>query len=209
MAEEMMRDLARLRELAEEGRRLPLLGGRILILWGAVIAAAALLQGAVLAGWLDWPPISFALIWFGLTGAAALLSRRFVGRGRGAGYDLANRIERAVWRTGGTFLGTLAIAIFVTATLRMQAGQGGDFYRMFAMLPPVMFGVYALALRTAAVASAQRMLEPYIWLSLLFALLSVVLGWTIWQFPVTALGVLIVSVVPGITLVRIEAGGRG
>ena len=211
MNQQMMRDVARLRELAEQGRRLPLLGGRILILWGAAIALASLVQGAVLMGWIDWPPMAFAGLWAVAMGGAAILGRTgfFAQTRKAGGADLANRLERAVWSTGGAFLALMSIAIFVTAMLRMQAGDGGEFFRMFAMMPPAMFGVYALALRTAAVASDQPSLTPYVWLSLLFAVASVALGWSAAQFVLMGLGALVVSVLPGMALIRLEGRSVG
>ena len=64
-------DLRMMRELAEEGRSRPLLSGRHLLLFGAAIALASLLHGAVLAGIFAWPPIALPIIWLGLITPAA------------------------------------------------------------------------------------------------------------------------------------------
>ncbi|WNO54323.1 hypothetical protein [Stakelama saccharophila] len=117
--------------------------------------------------------------------------------------------DKAIRQAKEDVLCALALAVFITGMVRANMSAGSDFYLMFSMLPPVMFGVYTLALRTASVASAQPALGVYVWLSLAFAVITVPLAWTLWQLPVTALGVLIVSVLPGIALMRIEGGAHG
>ena len=212
MTEDTISDLARLRALAEEGRRMPLLGGRHMILWGGAIMTAALLHWGVVTHALPWPMMSLAFIWFGLTGAAGLLSgSRFVLRAEHReSSDLGNRVERVIWQFGGAFLGIVATSIFVAAMFyQQQTGTSGRFL-LFALMPPISFGVYAIALRATAEVAAQNELKPYALASLFFVALTVLLAGSTWQMPATALGIFIVAILPGRLMLareRVQANG--
>jgi hypothetical protein len=206
MTEEAIADLARLRAIAEEGRRLPLLGGRYLILWGGIVALATILHGAVVAQILPLPPIAIAVIWFGLMSGAWLITHFGLGRSaKPSASDIGNRIERTVWQIGGGFLGLIAISIFLGAFITLS--QSGDVSRfaLFGLMPPIMFGVYAIALRVTAEAAIQPVLKPYTLISLIFAVLTTLLTGQIWQFVASAIGICMVVIVPGWILLRIEA----
>jgi hypothetical protein len=208
MTDDAIADLARLRTIAEEGRRLPLMGGRHLILWGSVIALATVLHGAVFTQILPLPAVSVAFIWFGLTGMAGLLGRSGWLRGgkKRLRHDVGNRTERAVWQVGGVFLGLTAFMILLHGywVLNLQNMTHG--FALFEMMPALTFGVYAIALRVSAEVAALDTLKPFAWISVAMAGVSILLAGTAWQFPVTALGVICVSILPGLKLCALEAG---
>ena len=119
-------DLAQLRAIAEDGRRMPLLGGRILILWGVAIAVASLFQWAVIQCILPLPAISLAVGWFAICGGAWALShlsffRKRIGKG-------GNAVERTAWQFAGGFLGLTATALFVAGEWQ----RGGTMLSPFA-----------------------------------------------------------------------------
>lgn len=195
-------DLARLRAIAEEGRSAPLLGGWYLIVWGGAISAALLANWAIDARLLPWPQYSLALLWFGLTGAAAavsaLLGRRKQ-RGPGA-HAIGNKVERTVWTWAGAFLGTIAVALFVRAVLRDDSAA----WNLFAVMSPVGFGAYAIAIGTSAAAANDRGGLPFALLSLGFAAVTTLLIGRIEQFPIAAAGVALVTIGCGVRHLLVE-----
>jgi hypothetical protein len=199
-------DLAALRAIAEEGRRRPLLGGPHMILWGATILLATLFHWGVFTRLLPLPAISVAFGWFGLTALAAVVGRVALQPRLHAGAGPENRLERAVWTFGGSFIGLLAIALFIAAwTHHATTGDPSRFLFM-AVLPPVAFGVYAIALNVSAEASGIAALRPYALAGLAIAAATAALAGSLWQFPVTALGALVVAILPGRLLVALERG---
>src|SRR4028119_884452 len=92
-------ELSRLRAIAEQGRRAPLLGGWHLILWGAALTLALLIHWAVLRDIVPWAEYSLAFSWFGIT-IAAWIGSMLIGRSQ-AGEEGAPsggpRGERAAW----------------------------------------------------------------------------------------------------------------
>lgn len=202
-------DIARLRAIAEEGRHLPLLGGRYYILWGATLALAMVLNAAVVLRWLAWPAMSLAWLWFGLTGLAAIISRlpgfkKPSVRARGQG-TLSNRVERAAWNIGGALLGASALTIFVRGWLVfVQTGDAGG-YALFAMMLPLTFAVYAIILRILAEVAAIVQMRSFALLSALVSLASIASAGTIWQLAIGFVGIILVVIIPGIVLTRIEA----
>ncbi|MEQ1508766.1 MAG: hypothetical protein ABL909_00015 [Sphingopyxis sp.] len=204
-------DLARLRAIAEQGRRLPLLGGRIMILWGAVIALASALHGAVVAHILPWPMASAGLIWFGLMGLAAVFSRwlHTPASASRSMNDIGNRVEKSVWQMGGGLLWLSSLAILGAAYLSLYQSGSSSLFLVFTMMPAIMFGVYAIALRVAAEVASLDQLKPFALLSLALAPVTILLANTPWQFVVMGVGVLIVSILPGHILIQLESAHCG
>ncbi len=193
-------DLARLRAIAEEGRAAPLLGGRHLILWGGAMTAALLINWAVIQRILSWPGYSLAISWFGIT-LLAWIGSLLLGRketGKPGEFTIGNKIERAVWTNVGAFLTILAVGLFARASL---AGDS-DAWALFAIMPPVAFGAYALALTATAVASGGGRL--YAWLSLGFAAATTILIGDASQYLAAAAGVALVTISSGVGQLRAE-----
>lgn len=199
-------DLAQLRALAEEGRRMPLLGGRHMLLWGGTLSVAFILHWVIVTRILPLPLMSLAYVWFGMTGLAALVGRfsRLGGSGGAGGVDLGNRIEKAVWQTGGVMLGFISLGIFVAAFAHHHATGDTSRYLLFALMPPIAFGVYAIALRATAEAAALALLKHYSVVALAFVPATVLLVGSPWQSPIAALGIVLVAIVPGLRLVALE-----
>jgi hypothetical protein len=206
MTQDTLADLARLRAIAEEGRRMPLLGGRNLILWGSVIALASLLHGAIVAKLLPLPAISISFVWFGLTGLAALIGRTaaFQKRKQSMAAHLGNRMERGVWQVGGSFFGLVAVGIFARAWVHYQQTGDTSMFMLFELMPTITFGVYAIILRAAAEASGIKQLKHYSWASLALVIVTIVLIHHPLQFVATAIGIFGVSVLPGRLLLSLE-----
>lgn len=199
-------DLARLREIAEEGRRQPLLGGRHLILWGCAIALAALLHWGVAYRYLPWPQIAIAVIWASLVTGTAIAARSplLLRPQLRQSIDLGNRVERLIWQYGGTLLALIAASMFAAAMVKLNQSGDDSGFRLFQLMPPLTFGVYAIALRITAEVANVPALKPYALLSLIFAAGTALLAGSMSQLLVAAAGYLVVSVLPGRTLIGLE-----
>lgn len=196
-------DLARLREIAEEGRQRPLLGGPSLIIWGCAIAAASLLHWAIMRDLISIPAWSVSAMWFGLMFGAALLAGVFQSRSASdpASLSTANRVSRAVWQMAGAFLATLSIGLVAHATLGSQV-RGNSAWLLLSVMPPATFGVYGIALAATAVSGEARWLMRYAWGSLAFTVATAYLVGSEAQFAVQAIGAVAVSVMPGLRMLR-------
>lgn len=193
-------ELARLRAIAEEGRSAPLLGGSHLILWGCAMTIALLINWAVIERILPWPGWSLAISWFGIV-LAAWAASILIGRskaGSPGAFSIGNRVEHAVWTTAGAFLFVLALALFVRAWLSADSAA----WALFALMPPVTLGAYAVALRASAVAGHSRTADPYILVALAFVAATAFLIGDDRQYLVAAAGVFIVSIPPGLAQLR-------
>ncbi len=189
-------DLSRLRAIAEEGRRAPLLGGWHLILWGSAIALALLINWAVAERLLPLPGWSLAISWFGIT-LAAWAGSALIGRHHAATAEacaVGNRVERTAWMTAGAFLTILALAILARG---LASGDPAEFM-LFAVMPPVTFGAYAVALQVSAVAAGSRSAMPYMLVALAFAALTTFLIGERAQYLAAAAGILLVSIPAGL-----------
>ncbi|MEY2926606.1 MAG: hypothetical protein RL367_1083 [Pseudomonadota bacterium] len=210
MTEDVLSDLTRLRELAEQGRRTPLLGGRQMVIWGSASFLATVIHASVVTKLLSVPLNSIAFVWFGLMGLAVLISRSGIGPIALPKPESANaRIEAGVWQVGGSFLGLLAATMVAAAFWRSsQSGSYAGFATMGVMFPAT-FGVYAIALRAAGEAAQLPWLVRTSWWSFVFAGFSGLCVNTIWAFPVAAVGIFVAAILPGLKLIKIETAYHG
>lgn len=195
-------DLSRLRAIAEEGRAAPLLGGWHLILWGGAVGLALLINWAVAARLLPWPGWSLAISWFGIAGLAwaasfAIGRHRFDSRGA---HTVGNRVERAVWIAAGYFLMVLALALLAHGLLSADPTA----WELYALMPPVAFGAYAIALEASAVAAGNGSMRPNVLLSLAFAAATTLLIGEAEQSLVAAAGIALVAIPTGVRQLRDE-----
>lgn len=206
MTEDSMADLARLRQIAEDGRRQPLLGGRHLILWGIAVSIAALLHWGMATQALPWPPIAIAITWATMMPGTALIAQTpfFLRPKQRQSVDLGNRVERTAWQYGGAFLGIVATSIFIAAVIKLTDNKDASGFRLFEMMPPLTFGIYAMALRVTAEVTSVQQLHRFALLALGFAAASIFLMGSSAQMLVAALGYLTVSVLPGRLLIALE-----
>ena len=195
-------DLRVMRELAEEGRVRPLLGGREFVIFGVAIALASLLHAALVYGLLPWPPMALAAIWFGTMMLAVLLAGiARSGRGRPT---TANRVEMEVWRAGGYVLGSLALSIFAYGMLTMSRSGSDQGFFLFTLLPPVVFGVYAIAMAASSAAARDPSLRGFAITSVALLVVTTLLAGSPTQYLVMAAGAVMVSILPGLMLLRRE-----
>lgn len=202
-------DLARLREIAEEGRSRPLLGGASLVVWGTAIALASLLGWSVLARLVVVPGWSVSLIWFGLMLGAGLLSA-ISKRGhvhRPAAMSTGNRVSLAVWRMVGSFLGTLAVGLTLYTLFGGREVGDGAQWAMMSVMAPVTFGAFGIALAATAVSADAPWLLRYAWLSLAFTVATAALLGQLVQHLVMAAGAIAVGVLPGLRMIKAARDG--
>ncbi len=199
-------DLARLRDIAEEGRRLPLAGGRYLMLWGYTIFVAIVVQAAITLGWIPVPLIWIALTWPAIMITGGLIARHpAFSRGlRKVRPDLGARIERTVWMFGGAFLMLAPLSTVAAAYIALKTSGSGQLFTLLMGMPALTFGVYAIALAASAEIAAFARLKPYALVSLLFVPITILLAGNLWQFAAVAIGIALVSIVPGHMMLAAE-----
>lgn len=196
-------DLAALRRIAEEGRDLPLLGGRHFLIWGTILPLAALYHWALMSGHIDLPAWTLTASWFGLTALAAVISN-MAGhgqRGRPGTTTLANKVERGVWTAAGVMFATIAVCLLINAALLSENPRAWDH---FALLAPITFGVYGLAINASAVAARASWLKPYVFASFALMAVTVLMLENVWLYLVFTAGIAALSLTLGFALLRRE-----
>ena len=199
-------DLARLRDIAEEGRRLPLASGRYLISWGYTVFTAIVVQAAITLGWLPLPLMAIAVTWPVIMLGGGLIARH-PAFSRGlckARPDLGARIERTVWMFGGAFLILAPLSTVAAAYIALETSGSGQLFTLLMGMPALTFGVYAIALATSAEIAAFPRLKRYALVSLLFVPITILLAGNLWQFAAVAIGIVLVSIMPGYMMLAAE-----
>lgn len=125
-------DIDYLRTLAEAGETAPLLGGRFMAWWGAMIAIAYLGHYGVISGKLGFEAQVLGFWWMGIMTVAlggffamlAMMSKTKPGAG-----SAGNRVEAVIWKAAGFALfvlyGTLIAQGILTGRVDAAAFNGG------------------------------------------------------------------------------------
>ena len=161
-------DLDYLRNIAESGRKAPLIGGRFLIIWGGLACTACIAHWAIAAGLVGIEPQYVGAIWlvFGIAGVTLQgLASRGLSRKPGGG-SIGNRVSGTIWRFVG--LGT---ALYVGGIVISVTALDADPLLFDSILTIAMFG-YAIAFSVTASVSGEKWLYGPAWISMAGAGLS-------------------------------------
>lgn len=205
-------DMAIARTLAEQGRRAPLVGGAIYVVWGVAIALCLTLNWAIGTRVLPVSYWAIPAIWFGGMAAAGVISGMIRTRlaGRPGAFGIGNAVTRAAWNAGGIFLGLFSSALFATLLLAPKRVLGFDaptgvaMSFAFSIFLPVSFGVYAVAMAVSAEAAQSALLRRFSGGAFAAMLATAVLIGRTEQMLVGAAAALLVLAGSGVALMRHE-----
>jgi hypothetical protein len=198
--EELLDDLAYARNLAEEGRHAPLIGGAFLVLFGALLAIAWTTHWAAITGQFGaWLSLNPGLVWVGF-GVAAGVGGPWVSasvRKKAGGTAIGNRTDRAVWQAGSGAIFAVVVGTLLAAILR------GEHHAPDAIMA-ASFGFYGIALSTTAAIAGIRWLGGFSLLAFGFSGVLWAFNSEPWAYLLAAFAAVLVLIVPGIIIMRQE-----
>lgn len=209
---QLAQDLAVVRALAEEGRRAPLLGGSIYVVFGLAVALCLVANWAIGTRLVAVSYWAIPAIWLGgmsLASIAARIIRMRLVRRPGA-VGIGNAVTAAVWSASGAFLGIFAAALFAALLAAPEdvfgfSRDGGAVFAIaFSIFQPVSFGVYAVALAASAEAAKSDLLKTFSRIAFAAMAATAALIGRHEQLLVGAAAALLVLAVPGVLLMRRE-----
>ncbi|OFX06202.1 MAG: hypothetical protein A3E78_14980 [Alphaproteobacteria bacterium RIFCSPHIGHO2_12_FULL_63_12] len=197
-------EIAYVKTLAEEGRTAPLIGGVLYVIWGGVIAAAALLTylrmidvvKIAFVGDLGFWIAALAIGW-----AASFLVGRKNGLKPGA-MTIGNRTATAAWFAVGAY-----VSLFWIAALLFRGhfkAVGIETGVIFGMIFPIAFGLYGIAFYATATAARLDWMRGFALAAWIFSFASLYYISDARHFLVGAAGSLVCAVLPGLILMRRE-----
>ncbi|MFK7955224.1 MAG: hypothetical protein AB8B96_03945 [Lysobacterales bacterium] len=196
------RDIQFARSLAESGQRAPLLGGRFLVWWGAMVGVAYGLQFLLLQNAAVVPPTAFSWLWGGFAVLAPagywLLGRRYPFHLPGSGSN-ANQTDRIVWAMSGL----MVLSIVLGVTLRVLLGDRPE--GVFPWTVPSVFGGFAIALLTTGQVSANGVVKGAGFVSLMLVIACIVFLDGPSLYAIASAGAIVTLVLPGVILWRRES----
>lgn len=193
-------DLAYVRDLAEAGQQAPLLGGRFLTFWGALISVAYALHYSIAADLFGWPDVAYGWVWsifilVGLIGQAALA---YSVRNKPGGHSVGNRSLATVWMAGGfalfAYFGTLIVKSIVI---------GGSVPGFEASLP-IVFAVYGISMITSGIMGQLKILSYAGYGAFAMLALAIWFDGTDFSWAVASLAAFLTVLVPGVIMLREE-----
>jgi len=127
--DQILADLDYASALAKDGATTPLLGGRIGLMWGILLALVFFGQWAILSNTVDIPEKNIAFLWiaFALIGGtgSAVMGRKIDGK-PGAN-SVANRVESYVWIMFAGYMATLFIGVILNMVFQKSNAQLFDY----------------------------------------------------------------------------------
>lgn len=185
-------DLEYLKDMAEEGAKMPLLGQPIAFWWGSLSFVMMLIHWATLKGYMPWTIKMIGLGWMayaaiGITGTI-VLQRRI--RNHPGACSLGNRMTESVWNMVmfGIFayVGGCALAV-VFADKPVW---------LFDTILPVAFVLYALAYGATARFLRNKVAGIAALVSLGFAVVTLAFVGAPMMYLLTAFGILLTTGIP-------------
>ena len=198
--DQILDDLNFARKIAEQGQFAPLLGGRIGLMWGCLLAPTLFLQGLILSGRLDVSEQYLGLLWmvFGISGGLlTFILGRQIDRKPGA-HSVGNRVEQAVWS------GTTIMMFVIACAVAFSVIALGKDYSLFDMIMVIAFGNQAVSYYVIAKISGEKALYIPMFISLaLSAVIMTMVGNPECYF-VGAIGVIFTVIIPALTHLKNE-----
>ena len=197
-------EIAYVKTLAEEGRNAPLVGGVLYVIWGAVIALAALLTYLRIVDVIKIEFVGDLGFWIGALAigwAASFLIGRRSGLKPGA-FTIGNRTATSAWFAVGVY-----ISIFWIAAVLFRGHftlVGIDPKTIFGLIFPITFGLYGIAFYATATAARLDWMRGFALAAWIFSLAALYFINDPRHLLVGALGSLICAVLPGLILMRRE-----
>lgn len=192
-------DIRYVRQLAESGAHAPLLGGRFMLWWGALLTCAYVAHHLALRGAIGDGKSIFAMIWLGfsLLGVAGQIVLTRGMRGKAGAGSAGNRASRSVWLAGATAIGSMCAGTAVAAA----TGAGPA---TFDWIVPVAFAVYACALIVTGSLGKNRVTVAAGAGAVAMVGLFTALILSPDRYLLAAAGVFLTVLVPGLLLLKAE-----
>jgi hypothetical protein len=197
-------EVAYVKALAEEGRNAPLVGGVLYVIWGVVMALAALATYASATGAINVPFVGG--LWFWVAAFAVGWAASFFYGARSTvkpgALTVGNKTARAAWIAVGIFM-----SLFWIAAMLFQshlAGAGLETKFLFGLMFPLAFGLYGIAFFATAVAARHDWMRGFAIASWLFSVATLYFIGDARQLLLGATGSLLCAALPGLFLMRRE-----
>jgi len=197
---EVLADIGYLKSVAEEGRNTPLLGGRIGLMWTALLVPCLFLHGLTAMGVGPIPIPYIGALWmgFGVTGGVlTFVLSRGLDKKPGAN-SMANKIESVMWPLTAMLIFAYAIALALGAAL-----TGVDPV-MFNTIMPLAFALSAINLGLLGALTRRSYFTVCAFMAALAMIACALLVHRPEVYFVAAGGVLLTGVMPNLLQLRDE-----
>lgn len=191
-------DLEYLRRVSARGAEAPLLGGREMLWWGALITLTYLGHYLALRGMWGDGALVFPLLWIGLGivgGLGAALIARRAATPAGAG-SAANRASRVAWMAAVAAIGAYIIGA-------ISRSGDGDF-TAFDGSVPVVFAAYGAALAVSGWLAEARVVKVGSVAAFVMVALTATLYGQDRLWLAASIGAFVTVFLPGLALLRGE-----
>ncbi len=198
--EQILDDLKYAREIAQEGRHAPLLGGRIGLMWGCLLVPTLLIVGLTLMGKLGLSSNAIGAVWmvFGITGGilTAVLSRSI--KKRPGATSIGNQVEQASW--GATTLLLFGVSLSVVFAVLVQ----GKPFWLYDIVMAIAFGTYAVNYFILIKITRDKTLYLPMFISFGLMVFTIVFLGEPFVYLVAAVGIIFTAIIPSLTHLKNE-----
>lgn len=192
-------DIAFMRALAEEGTRVPLLGGGITLAAGLIFGAASVLHWLIAEGILKVSPWALMIDWIGSGIIFGIVCSLLIRRGNaqpGASASI-NRATGSVWSAVGFAIFTMFLALMAMAWITRNPA-------IFNLFPVLILALYGAAWTVAADLSGQLWIRIVALASFAAAVIMALLATSSFLMLAYAAALLLLAALPGYILLRRE-----
>ncbi|MEP6342307.1 MAG: hypothetical protein ABJ275_03255 [Maricaulaceae bacterium] len=197
---EILDDIDYIKSIAEGGVQAPLVGGRIGLMWGILIAIVFTLQWAILSQALNIEEKNLFFVWIGfilIGGLGSMVLGKNMSSMAGAN-SVANRADNYVW----VMFSAMMMTLFVGIILKMIFTGGTP--ALFDLMLPVGFAGQGLAYGLVAKISGFKWMRMVALVNFIVSAICFVAYGEVHIYLIGAAGIVLTVVIPSLITIKNE-----
>ena len=197
---DLLDDIDYIKSIAEDGQQAALVGGRIGLMWGLLMAVIFFVQWGILSKTFNIAPEKLLYFWLAFAvigGVGSMILGRRVSKLAGAN-SVANKVDNYVW----VMFAAMMITLFVGIILKMLLTGGSP--ALFDIMLPVGFAGQGLAYGLMGHLSGQKWMRLTALVNFIVSAICFVAYGETHIYLIGAVGILLTVVVPSLIIMRAE-----
>ena len=193
-------DINYIKSIAEGGEQTPLIGGRIGLMWGVLIAIVFTVQWAILSQTLNIPAQNLLYVWIAfivIGSLGCMVLGKNMSSMAGAN-SVANRADNYVW----VMFSAMMMTLFVGIILKMVLSDGTP--ALFDLMLPVGFAGQGLAYGLVAKLSKFKWLQMVALVNFIVSAICFVAYGDVHIYLIGAVGIVLTVVIPSLITIKNE-----
>ena len=197
---DILDDIDYIKSVAEGGEQAPLVGGRIGLMWGVLMAVMFFVQWGILSKTFNIDPQNLAYFWiaFAVIGSVgSMVLGKKVSKLSGAN-SVSNRVDNYVWVMFSAMMASLFIGIILKMSL------AGGTHQLFDLMLPIGFAGQGLDYGLIGHISGQKWMRAVAVLNFIVSAICFIAFGAVHIYLIGAVGIVLTVIIPSLITMKHE-----